>query len=69
MVTDKTAYLKIVALANNGNRKAGKFIDKMDDFIDNGGKLFLIDGLYLNSKNTLNEIKTEIQQKAKEVGN
>jgi RHS repeat-associated protein len=45
LFTDKEAYLAIVHKANAGGRASKKFIERMTDFIDDGGHLMLMEDL------------------------
>jgi RHS repeat-associated protein len=65
LVTDKSAYMNIVQSANDGNKKAKKFIANVEKHIENGGRLFLVADLYGQSTRTTHSIRDNIRKRDK----
>lgn len=66
LVTDKETYMNIYDAAKDGNKRAKKFIKKVEDFVDGGGKLLLLEDLNKTATKTTYYLRDAIRKRYKE---
>ena len=62
LLTDRDAYLNIVNAANNGNNEAKSFIGEVENYVNDGGRILLMQDLNKMAKDQVKEIKSQINK-------